>query len=113
MTSPVQIKLHGNKEMLFRIPEKYNTKNIPKPNNKKIKIKEEEARTVMAIRFSGYAREKNVSKHKKILIEHLKEKNINYDDNFELWVYDDPFKIKNRRNEIIININTDFKSNNE
>ncbi len=113
MTSPVQIKLNGNQEMLFRVPEKYNTGNLPTPNNKEIKMEIEEARTVAAIRFSGYAREKNVSKHKKILIDKLKEKNINHDENFELWVYDDPFKIKNRRNEIIVNINSDFNTSNE
>ena len=76
MTSPVQIKLNGNQEMLFRVPEKYNTGNLPTPNNKEIKMEIEEARTVAAIRFSGYAREKNVSKHKKILID----KGLNYED---------------------------------
>ena len=113
MTSPVQIKLNDNKDMLFRMPAKYNSNNIPKPNNKAIKIIEKKERKVAVIKFSGYAREKNIKKNKKILIEKLKENKIIYDDKFELWVYDDPFKIKNRRNEIVVNIYNDMSPANE
>ena len=113
MTSPVQIKLNDNKDMLFRMPTKYNPHNIPKPNNKEIKIIENNERQVAVIKFSGYAREKNVKKNKKILIEKLKENKIIHDDKFELWVYDDPFKIKNRRNEIVVNIYSDVYPANE
>ena len=38
MTSPVVIRRFNNNEMLFRMPKKYNKKNIPKPNNTNIKL---------------------------------------------------------------------------
>ena len=48
-----------------------------------------------------------------MLQKKLKENKIIYDDKFELWVYDDPFKIKNRRNEIVVNIYNDMSPANE
>ena len=38
MTSPVIIKLHNNREMLFRMPKKYNKKSLPQPENNDVKI---------------------------------------------------------------------------
>ena len=57
MTSPVVIKLHNDREMLFRLPKKYNKKNIPRPNNKDIDIVSSEKVLKATIRYSGYTSE--------------------------------------------------------
>ena len=36
MTSPVTMKLYGNREMMFRMPKIYTIDNLPKANNPKI-----------------------------------------------------------------------------
>ena len=103
MTSPVNMKISStNNEMLFLIPLRYNKTNIPKPNNNEIKIISVEQRKVATIRFSGYANDEKVDKHKKELIETLKNHNIQHTNEFELLVYDSPYRLLNRRNEVLV-----------
>ena len=104
MTSPVIIKLHNDREMLFRMPEKYNNKNVPNPTNSEIKIIKSNKLTRATIRFSGYTNEKKETKMIKRLKEVLDKHNIKHNNEFELFVYDPPYKPLNRRNEISVNI---------
>ena len=104
MTSPVTIRLHGNKEMIFRMPEKYTLENLPKANNPDINFFVIPACTKAAIEYSGYSNKRiearKIDELKKILVEN----NIAYDNKFEVLVYNSPYKIINRRNEITVNI---------
>ena len=104
MTSPVVIKLHNDREMLFRLPKKYNKKNIPRPNNKDIDIVSSEKVLKATIRYSGYTSELKEQKMIKELKQILSENNISHNNKFELLVYDPPYKPFNRRNEISIRI---------
>ncbi len=105
MTSPVNMKLYGQQEMLFKMPENYDLKNLPTPNNSQIKMMKMEKRKIAAIKFSGYSNASKVDKYKSLLIEVLKENKIRHQDKFELLVYDAPYKIFNRRNEVIVLLN--------
>jgi hypothetical protein len=104
MTSPVTMRLHGNKEMIFRMPEEYTLESLPKSNNPNINFFIIPACIKAAIRYSGYSNKtietKKIAELKKILLEN----NIIHNNKFEVLVYNSPFKIINRRNEITVNI---------
>ena len=55
MTSPVTMKLYGNREMIFRMPSNYTLDNLPKANNPKINFMTISACTKAAIQYSGYS----------------------------------------------------------
>jgi hypothetical protein len=104
MTSPVTMKLYGKREMIFRMPSNYTLDNLPKANNPKINFMTIASCTKAAIQYSGYSNKKI----EEIKIQELKDilgrENIKHDNKFELLVYNSPFEILNRRNEITINI---------
>jgi len=102
MTSPVHLIQSKKKEMLFRIPKEYNIETLPKPNNPQIKFVEMGTRKVAAIGFSGYSNSDKINKMKLKLSSILNEKNIKNGNYFEVLVYDPPYKIINRRNELIV-----------
>jgi len=104
MTSPVTMKLYGNKEMIFRMPSNYTLDNLPKANNPKIDFMTIASCTKAAIQYSGYSN-KNIEENKIQELKNILEReNIKHDNKFELLVYNSPYKILNRRNEITINI---------
>jgi hypothetical protein len=104
MTSPVTMKLYGNKEMIFRMPSNYTLDNLPKAKNPKINFMTIASCTKAAIQYSGYSN-KNIEEKKIQELKHILEReNIKHDNKFELLVYNSPFEILNRRNEITINI---------
>ena len=61
-----------------------------------------DSRKVAAIRFSGYSNSTKVKRKKQELIDTLEKYDIAYTDEFELLVYDSPYKVLNRRNEVIV-----------
>ena len=111
MTSPVVIKLHHHNEMAFIMPEKYTIKNLPTPNNKKIRIYEEESSIKACIRYSGYSNIKTEKKKIESLKKTLKKYKINHKNDFEVLVYNSPWRFINRRNEIIVSVNYQSKKN--
>ena len=108
MTSPVVIKLHKKNEMNFIMPEEYNLTNLPEPNNKKIKIYKNSTSIKACIKYSGYSNQRNEQSKIEELDKKLKEHNINHKNDFEVLIYDSPWKIINRRNEISVSI--EYKS---
>ena len=104
MTSPVTIRLYGNREMIFRMPSNYTLNNLPKANNPKINFMTMASCTKAAIQYSGYSN-KNIEEKKTQELKYILEReNIKHNNKFELLVYNSPFEILNRRNEITINI---------
>ena len=104
MTSPVVIKLHNQHEMAFIMPDNYNIKNLPTPKNKNIHIYEEKSNTKACIRYSGYSNSKTEEKKINELKNILKKYKINHQDDFEVLVYNSPWRFINRRNEIIVSV---------
>lgn len=104
MTSPVVINLFNDNEMMFRMPEKYNIQNIPKPNNKDVKFIETRYTQKAVIQYSGFSNAEKESKKIEELKIILDKYGIQHDGNFELLIYDAPYKFFNRRNEIAVNI---------
>jgi hypothetical protein len=104
MTSPVTMRLYGNREMIFRMPSNYTLDSLPKANNPKINFLTIASCTKAAIQYSGYSNKNIEEKKIKEVKNILERENIKHDNKFELLVYNSPFKLLNRRNEITINI---------
>ena len=104
MTSPVVIRLFNDNEMLFRMPEKYDKKNIPKPNNINVKFLETNSVQKAVIQYSGYTNRDKENRKISELKTILDKQGVEHNHKFELFIYDPPYKLFNRRNEISVNI---------
>ena len=97
--------MEENPAMSFVMPVGITNDNCPKPNNSNIVIFEASPRLAATISFSGYPNSKVCESMKQELIELLTTLHIEHENNFELHVFDPPYKTLNRRNEIVVSIN--------
>ena len=105
MTSPVQMDINDTvSEMSFVMPKGYNPDNLPKPNDGKVIVHKTPDEYVAAIRFGGFASDKDIKYYSEKLKNLLLAKGINYYGNFRLLGYNPPFQLVGRRNEIIVSV---------
>jgi hypothetical protein len=104
MTSPVSMSLEDSMTMMFMVPKKFNKDNLPKPNQSGIEFKEEPAKTMAAISFSGWANETKIEKYKQQLISALDAEGIKYTNRFYFFGYNAPYELFNRKNEILVEL---------
>jgi len=104
MTSPVSMSLKDSTTMMFMVPKKYKKETLPQPNLSNIKFKEEPAKTVAAINFSGWANDKKIKKYKQKLKDALDKEGILYKNRFQFLGYNAPYEVFNRKNEIIVEL---------
>ena len=78
-------------------------------NNEKIKIYESEAGYYASVRFGGYGNRKKVKNYSDILYNKLDKLNIKHIGSPYFVSYNSPYKVFNRRNEVMIKI--DYKTN--
>ena len=108
MTSPVTMRLHGDKEMIFRLPDNFLFDSIPNPENPRIKIFRITPVTKASIQYSGYSNTKIEKRKTEELIKTLKKHKIEYRNDFELNVYNPPYQFINRKNEITVTVTSNF-----
>ena len=104
MTSPVSISLEDSMTMMFMVPKKLNKDMLPKPNQSGIEFREEPAKTVAAIRFSGWANDTKIEKYKQNLKAALDAEGIKYSNQFYFFGYNAPYEVFNRKNEVIVEL---------
>jgi len=104
MTSPVSMSLGDSMTMMFMVPKKFNKDLLPKPNQSGIEFKEEPAKTVAAISFSGWANDTKIEKNKQLLKLALDAEGIKYSNRFYFFGYNAPWEVFNRKNEIIVEL---------
>ena len=104
MTSPVSMSLEDSMTMMFMVPRKFNKDKLPKPNQSGIEFKEEPAKTVAAIRFSGWANDTKIEKYKQNLKTALDTEGIKYSNQFYFFGYNAPYEVFNRKNEVIVEL---------
>ena len=104
MTSPVSMSLEDSMTMMFMVPKKFNKDMLPKPNQSGIEFKEEPAKTMAAIRFSGWANDTKIEKYKQNLKAALDAEGIKYTNQFYLFGYNAPYEVFNRKNEVIVEL---------
>tara|TARA_Y100000741_G_scaffold354567_1_gene329011 strand:+ start:514 stop:1083 length:570 start_codon:yes stop_codon:yes gene_type:complete len=111
MTTPVtQIEKKGSMTMQFYLPSRFNKDNVPSPSNKEVKILNIKGGYYAVIRYSGMASNKNFIKHKNILKNELKKKNILILSSPIKATYDKPFTLPIlRRNEAMFKIDIKIK----
>ena len=71
-------------------------------HNNDIELISIDERIVATIRFSGYANDTKVQRKKNELISTLDKYSIKHKNEFQLLVYDSPYKVLNRRNEVLV-----------
>lgn len=106
MTSPVAMSLDDTMNMMFMVPKKFNKETLPTPNQSQIKFKEEPAKTVAAISFGGWANDEKIASYKQTLISALEAQGIAYTKRFYFLGYNSPFEAFNRKNEIIVELDS-------
>ena len=107
MTSPVTMTLEDSMTMMFMVPKELKKEMLPKPNQSLIEFKEEPAKTVAVINFNGWANDKKIEKFKQELKSALDAEGIAYTNRFYLLGYNPPFEFFNRKNEIIVELESD------
>ena len=103
MTSPVHMDMN-TASMSFVMPSSFNEENLPKPDDSGIKIERTDDAYVAALRFGGYASDKDIRNYSERLKSILEEKGIKYYGNFRYLGYNPPFQFIGRKNEIIVNV---------
>jgi len=112
MTTPVRIK--EDKEagrMSFVMPPEFTVDKLPKPNNEQIFLHKTEPAYVASLQFGGYSNNKKIESKKEMLKQQLAEMGIEHTGNFEYLGYSAPYKMLNRRNEVVVylkNFNPDW-----
>jgi hypothetical protein len=104
MTSPVSMSLEDSMTMMFMVPKKFNKDMLPKPNQSGIEFKQEPAKTVAAIRFSGWANDTKIEENKQNLKAALDAEGIKYSNQFYFFGYNAPYEVFNRKNEVIVEL---------
>ena len=104
MTSPVSMSLDDSTTMMFMVPKKFNKETLPKPNEPKIEFREEPAKTVAAITFGGWVNDEKIAEYKQKLIAALNVEGIKHNNRFYFLGYNPPFEVFNRKNEIIVEL---------
>ena len=106
MTTPVYMKNDNDyNTMEFVMPSDYTIESISKPNDENVIIYESEAKYYACIRYGGYSNSGKFKMHSKKLIEQLSELNIRTVGDIFYVSYNSPYKVFNRRNEVMVEIN--------
>jgi len=105
MTTPVYMRQENEKSMMeFVLPSKFNLENVSQPLSNQVQIYEDRGGLYASVRYSGYSNNAKRTKHRKLLIQKLKELDINPLGDFLYLSYDSPYKFYNRRNEVVVAI---------
>ena len=105
MTTPVYMKSEDEKnKMEFVMPSKFNMDNISSPNDSSISIYETQAKYFACVRYGGYSNSSKFQEHSTRLSEKLQEMDIKMIGDIFYVSYNSPYKVFNRRNEAMVEI---------
>jgi hypothetical protein len=105
MTTPVYMERGEISSMAFVLPKKFSKNNAPLPIDKSLNVFEKESGYFAAIRYSGYTNSEKELNYISKLRDKLIQNKIEISGEPTVLVYNSPYKVFNRRNEIIIPIN--------
>lgn len=103
MTAPVRMS-DKDGTMSFVMPSHLQLDDLPKPKNNQVVIHSSEPAYVASIRFGGWSNEKKIAEMKQKLVKWLDDNGLKHSGNFEYLGYDAPFRMTNRRNEVVVAI---------
>jgi hypothetical protein len=105
MTSPVLYNMSNKSSFSFIMPKEFEINNLPSPNTEKIFFETVKNQCIAVIKFSGFANEKNCTAKHLELLNILNKNNITCNNDFMIAVYQPPYQIINRKNEIWVEVN--------
>ena len=109
MTTPVYLAKNDDNEMMeFVLPKSIDKSNAPEPLSKKVEVYESRSGYYIAHSFGGYAFDWAVNRVRKNLEEIAFRNKIKLIGDPIVLVYDSPYKIINRKNEVLFEV--DFES---
>jgi hypothetical protein len=106
MTSPVLYNMSNKSSFSFIMPKQFEINNLPSPDTEKIFFETVKNQCVAVMEFSGFANEKNCAVKHLELLNILKKNNITYNNDFMIAVYQPPYQLINRKNEIWVEVNS-------
>ena len=106
MTAPViREGGQGSWHLSFVMPAEMTLENLPEPLDDRVSLAPVPARTVAALRFSGWATKRRVKSHTSKLVARLEEQGISTAGQAMVAQYDPPFRLPfMRRNEILVEV---------
>ena len=105
MTAPVQMEINDSgSTMSFVMPSAYTQNNVPKPNDPNVKIKSTADEYVAAIKFGGFASDKDLKIYSEKLKNLLDHNQISTIGNYRYFGYNPPYQFVGRRNEIVVSV---------
>jgi len=106
MTTPVYMYPEdGTSAMEFVLPKKYMEQDVPTPSGTNVKIYESKPGYFAAVRYGGYSNASKVKIHTDRLMGEMQKHNLKAISKPIVLSYDSPYKVMNRRNEILVEIN--------
>ena len=109
MTAPVITEIPSDQtkphKVHFVMPSKHKLESLPSPNLRSVNVEEESLGVMAVIKFGGWATERRANRYIDILLDELKEKNIEVAGDVCVAQYNGPTTIPPfRKNEILIPI---------
>ena len=91
MTAPVTVTGESSFTVAFIMPSAYTLETLPQPKDSRVHFKLHPARTLAAIRFSGFFRQDRIQKNKQRLGHWLQEQGLATEGDFIVAGYDPPW----------------------
>lgn len=104
MTSPVVYELESSSSFSFVMPESWLGKELPKPMNKNIFFSTVENQYLAVLEFGGYAKQEICERKHEELRQVLQSFGIQIGAAYSVAVYQAPYQVLNRKNEIWIEL---------
>jgi hypothetical protein len=105
MTAPVHVyTADSTSTMSFVMPSEYTLEELPDPLSEKIHLHETGMSITASIRFGGYANDRLIQKKTEELKDILRSRGIKSRNDFRFLGYNPPYRIINRRNEIVVTL---------
>ena len=105
MTTPVYMYPEdGTSAMEFVLPKKYMEQEAPAPSQDNVEIYQSEPGYFAAVRYGGYSNATKVKTHTERLMNEIEKHSLETIAEPVVLSYDSPYKVMNRRNEILVEI---------
>jgi len=113
MTTPVTVTGESSFTVAFIMPSAYTLETLPQPKDSQVHFRLIPARSLAAIRFSGFFRQGTIQKNKQRLGRWLEEQSIETEGDFIVAGYNPPWVPGFlARNEVLIPIKTEPQEKN-
>jgi hypothetical protein len=112
MTTPVTVTGESSFTVAFIMPSAYTLETLPQPRDSHVHFRLIPARSLAAIRFSGFFRQDTIQKKKQRLSQWLQEQGIEAEGDFIVAGYNPPWVPGFlARNEVLIQIKNGLQEN--